>query len=73
MMIAKSFDKETLEKVKKSALIALGGFVLSALPMLLPDILQALAGRPMLAAFIGSVSTFLIATLRNWYIGQEKQ
>lgn len=71
MQIAKAFDQETLAKVQRSALIALGGFVVSALPMLLPDILEALAGRPMLAAFIGAFGTWLVNAVREWLRGQE--
>uniref|UniRef100_A0A6M3XVT0 Holin n=1 Tax=viral metagenome TaxID=1070528 RepID=A0A6M3XVT0_9ZZZZ len=71
MQISKAFCPETLAKVKRSALIALGGFVVSALPMLLPDILNALAGRPMLAAFIGAGATFLVNTVREYLKGKD--
>ncbi|MFA6158987.1 MAG: hypothetical protein WC763_05210 [Candidatus Paceibacterota bacterium] len=70
MQLAKSFDPETLGKVQRSAFIALGGFVVSALPMLLPDILNALAGRPMLAAFIGALGTWCVASVREYLKGQ---
>lgn len=71
MQIRNVFDPETLAKIQRSAFIALGGFVVSAVPMLLPDILNALAGRPMLAAFIGAGATFLVNTVREYLKGKD--
>jgi hypothetical protein len=67
--ISKRFDQETLQKVTRSAYIALGGFVVSAIPMLLPDILDMVAGRPVLAAFIGAFATWLVNTAREYLKG----
>lgn len=69
--IKRSFDEVTIEKIKRSALIASGGFIVSVIPMLVPDILKMLEDKPAVAAFVGVTSTFIVNTIREYLKGVQ--
>ena len=68
--IAKTFDPVTVEKIKRSALISLSGFVIAVIPMLLPDILKSVKDYPMAVAFVGSFAPWVVNVVREWLAGQ---
>jgi hypothetical protein len=70
--IARSFDPATVEKIKKSAQIALVGFLIAIIPMLQTDILTALADKPYLVAAITAFGGWVYNVLRQWLAGQEQ-
>lgn len=68
MQIARSFDRETLIKIGKGALIAAGG----AAALALLDYLGALQiNNPILAAFVAWGVPVAINAVKEWLAGQK--
>jgi hypothetical protein len=72
MQIKNTFDKETIEKIKKSALIALSGFLIAVIPLLIPGLQDAFKANPTIAALVAVVGSWLVNTLREYKKGQGK-
>jgi len=65
-----SLDPVTRGKIKKAALIALSGFVISAVPILLPQLIEFFKGNPLVTAGLGAFGSFLVAAAREFVKGQ---
>jgi len=70
MQIKKAFDKATIDKLKKSALIALAGFAITAISTLIPNFQEAFQSNPTLAALVAVVGSWLVNTLKEWVKGE---
>lgn len=71
MQIAWKLDQVTKDKIKKSALIGIAGFVLAVVPELMPSIAQSLASHSVIATFIGSAVPFVLHALYQWIKGVD--
>jgi len=73
MQIAQSFCHETVQKIKKSALIAGGGFLIAVVPVLLndPTVVSFLQAHPVASLAVGSFVPFIVNTVKEWLSGQE--
>jgi len=64
------------KKLKTSALIALGGFIISVVPLLASNLIDvinkglAFDWRTPLTLFIGVLSTWIVASVRNFIKNQ---
>lgn len=65
-----SLDQVTRGKIKKAALIALSGFVISAVPILLPQLIEFFKDNPLVTAGLGALGSFLVASAREFVKGQ---
>lgn len=72
MQIPQAFDKETIEKIKRSALISLGGFIVAVVPMLVPTVTQMLQSHPSLALAAGAFGAWVVNTIKEWLAGSTK-
>lgn len=72
MQIAQKFDPVTLGKIKKSALISAAGFVVAALSLLQPNLLELVKENPLLTMFVSSFCPFLVNSIREWLAGQKE-
>lgn len=70
MQFAFQLDPVTKQKIKKSAAIAGSGFLVSAIPLLAPQLIEFFHDKPLLAAAIGAFSTWLVAAAREYAKGQ---
>lgn len=70
MQIAKSLDPVTVGKIKRSAMISAGGFIVAVIPMILPDVLSMLSQYPIAAAAIGAIGPWIVNTIREWLAGE---
>ncbi len=74
--LAWKLDDITQSKIWKSAQIALGGYVLLAVPYLSEELISYLSsGNPidwknLLIMFIGASSTWVVASVREWVKGK---
>lgn len=65
-----SLDPVTKSKIKRSALIALSGFIISAVPILLPQLIEFFKDNPLVTAGLGALGTFLVASAREFVKGE---
>jgi len=63
-------DPVTKQKIKKSAVIAGSGFLVSAVPLLTPQLIAFFHDKPLLAAAVGAFCTWLVAAAREYAKGQ---
>ena len=73
MQIRNSFDPVTLGKIKRSALISLGGFAVSAIPLVMPAVLESLSKYPVAALFAGSMATLAVNAVREFLKGEDSK
>jgi hypothetical protein len=77
MQIAKSLDPVTVEKIKKSAKIALGGALLVALPLFTKELTDFILTndpidlRTIAATTIGAIGTWCVNSVREFLKGEE--
>lgn len=65
-----SLDPVTRGKIKRAALIALSGFIISAVPVLIPQLIEFFKDNPVVTAGLGAFGTFLVAAAREFVKGQ---
>jgi len=70
--IAKSWDKITLQKIGKGALIALAGTFVTYLAANVDVIQSAFAQNPVMAALVGAVVSILVNAVQQWLKGEQK-
>lgn len=72
MQIAFKLDPVTLGKIKRSAIIAFGGFALAVIPQVVPNVISALSAHPMLATGLGAFAPFVVNCIKEWVSGAEQ-
>jgi hypothetical protein len=70
--VANSFDPTTVKKVQRSALLALSGFAVAVIPMLLPDIMRMAQGHPVIVALVSSGIPWVVNLINQWRAGQPQ-
>lgn len=61
-----TLDPKVVAKVKRSALISLGGFLVAVIPTILPDVLAAFQQYPIIATAIGALGAWIVNTIREF-------
>jgi hypothetical protein len=70
------FDGVTLGKISNSALISLGGFMCLATPYISKELIDFIVSfdpidwRTLLVMFIGAASTWVVASVRAYVLGE---
>lgn len=69
-------DPEIIKKIKKSAIISLGGFLLTLIPLTVTELIASLQSLPywwvgMAIAAFTSLSQFLIVFIQKWKANAE--
>lgn len=68
-----SFDPVTIEKIKHSLLLATGGFIVAAVPLLLQDqqVVTYLQDHPMIALAVGAYIPFFLNLVKEYIQGDN--
>lgn len=72
MQIAKTFDPQTINKIKSSALIGLVGFLVAVIPMVQQDVLAAVQDKPYLVALLTALGSWGYNALKEYLTGHEE-
>ena len=78
MQIAKTFDKITKQKIKESAIIALGGLLVIAVPFATNDFIgwlqngDAFDWRSLVVMVITAFSTWFVNTIKEFLSGKKR-
>jgi len=70
MQISQAFDVVTIKKIQHSAWLSIAGFAVSALPMLLPGVLEMAKDYPVIVALVSAGVPWCVNLIKEWMKGE---